>query len=238
VTRRRVGVPLRVAALGVSSLLLAVARAAPSAPAGAVRLEPNVAGRGTTLKVDVDPAAADAPDANPHEVAVLFQRGFRFDPRAVARPCTQDEAAQNACPAASRVGTGTADGDYTFGTTSGTFTAGIDVYLASSVHPGDVAGLVVSIHEPRSGFEASASGRVIRLRHGRFGYEDRFDLAGSASPPPGVTISIRRVRLTVGASRRDHFLIRNPKTCSGTYLIRLDARFPDRPDYMRDAHPA
>ena len=226
------------AATLVGAALSAIAGAAPSAPSGALRLVPNVAGHGTTLKVDVDPSAANAPDANAREVQIEFQHGFRFDSHAVGRRCSPGQAAQDACPAASRIGSGTADGDYTVGATSGTFTATIDVYLAAPTHPGDVAGLVVSVHEPQSGFAASATGRVIRHRSGRFGYENRFELSDGQSPPPGVTITVDRVRLAVGATRREHSLITNPTTCTGSYLVRLDASFAGRPDYVRDAHPA
>ena len=226
-----------IAAAGAAVLSAAIAAAAPSAPSSALRLKPNVAGQGTTLKVDVDQSAADAPDASARRVSIEFQRGFSFDSRAVARRCSPGEASQDACPASSRIGSGSADGDYTVGTTSGTFTAAIDVYLAAPTHPGDVAGLVVSVHEPQSGFAASATGRVIRHRRGRFGYEDRFDLSGTQTPPPGVTITVNRVRLAVGAFRRGHSLIANPRTCAGSYLVRLDATFAGRPDYVRDARP-
>jgi hypothetical protein len=94
------------------------------------------------------------------------------------------------------------------------------------------------VHEPQSGFEASATGRVIRHRQGRFGYEDRFDLSGTAKPPAGATIEVNRVRLSLGASRRGHDLITNPNTCDGEYLVRLTARYSDRPDFVRHARPA
>ncbi len=225
------------AAAATAAISVGIAAAAPTAPKSALRLMPNIAGRGTTLKVDVDPRAADAPDETARELAVSFQRGFGFDARAVKGRCSADQAEANTCPANSRIGSGTANGTYTLGAANGTFTATIDVFLADPLRASDAAGLVVSVREPQSGFDGSATGRVVRHRHGRFGYEERFDLSGTAEPPAGATIEVQRVRLRLGASRRGHDLITNPSTCDGEYLVRLTARYANRPDFVRDARP-
>ena len=231
------------------------ASAAEPAPEGAVRLEPPTAGRGSALVVDVDPrGSAPSGGETPKSVSVLFQRGFRFEPRAVRGRCGDAQAQEGTCPENSRIGRGSAEG--TAGTLAGPvkFTASIDLFLARPRSGGDLADVIVEVKEPQSNMRGSARGSLRALSAGQFGSALSFDVSGEdAQPPAGVTsVEIERVQLRVGAKRsvtykkkvrgkfvtrrRTLSLVTNPPKCNGTWLIRLSARYADR-EVQRDARP-
>lgn len=224
------------ATIGACCALLAAGTAgAQSAPQGSVAVIPNVAGKPSRLAVDASPGDAGSSGEQARSAAVLIARGFRIDPRSRARRCSRDQAERFECPAASRIGRGQADGTASLGpAASQSFSADIDLFLAPAQRRGDIAGVVVQVREPQSGFRATGTGRLIRLASGRYGSELRFDqLAGGQQLPPGVTVTVQRIRLSVSASRtvrkvvrRRHrrrvrrvryHLIRNPRTCSGSW---------------------
>ena len=240
--------------LSVCALPVVAAPAAEPVPDGAVTLDPNVAGRPSAFVVDVDPReGGGSSQETPSSIVIGFQRGFAYDGRAVAGRCSARRAENGTCPRSSRIGGGTADGTFNAGALgSGNFTASIELFLARPQRSGDVADVIVEVKEPQSGRRGSGRGRLVRVRSGPFGYELRFDLSGAPSPPAGVTVEITRVRLRVGARRRvtvtrrvrgrpvtrtrRYTLIRNPRTCTGEWLIRLTAVYADREE-ARDATP-
>lgn len=224
----------RAALLAASALATAVALPAGAASPRPVRLVPNSAGAASKLVVDVNGGgSASAPIRGVH---LLIARGFRIDGRAVAGRCTPAQAQRFACPASSRIGSGTASGHATGPLIPGgsyAFTADVDAYLAPPPQRGDVAGVVVRARERKSGQQGTATGRLVPLAHGRYGLELRFDdLARGAPQLPGTTVTLDRIALSAGASRRvhrtRHSLITNPPRCrAGGWPYELDVIFAD-----------
>jgi hypothetical protein len=117
----------------------------------------------------------------------------------VAELCTPAQATASACPEASRVGRGTAAvvANTVFGPLD--VTGQIDVFLAAPPVPGDLAGVVVMVTALNE--KHSSGGRITPLATGPFGYEVRFEgLDQSVQPPQGVTVSLKRLEVTLGAS--------------------------------------
>ena len=229
-------------------VVLVPALAAPPALAqGGVEVVPNKAGAHSRLKVDLVPEPADASGETPTSAVLAVARGFRFDPRARAERCSQAEAEQFQCPAKSRIGTGqalvNASGVIVPGG-SMDFTAAIEVFLAKEVAAGDVASVVVQVSEPSTGVRGTSRGRLVPLADGPFGLELRFELTGGVQPPPGVTVTVKRIQLSVGARRtvrrvrrvrgrrvvrrKRYHLIRNPRTCAGSWPYQVRVVFPSR----------
>ena len=236
----------------IGLLLLAAAVGAHGQAAdGTIEVAPNVAGRASELHVDFRPTPEQNEQArNAQAIVIAAARGFRVDPRSRRRRCSEEQARQFECPEASRIGAGQADGTASIGGGSQSFTASIDVFLAPPPQPGDVAGIVVQFREPQSGQRGQARGRIVRVPTGPFGVEVRFeDLAGLTPSLPGVTITVDRIQLRVGARRkvvriirrdgrrirrvRRYTLIRNPRTCAGSWPYQVRGRYPDREE-VRD----
>ena len=217
-------------------------------------MDPNVAGRGTSIVVDVDPRQIESPDSLPKSLAVSFQRGFKFDARSRPGRCSDQQVRDVNCPESSRIGRGEARGNATVGLTKVPFTATIDLFLARPQNTGDIADVIVEVREPQSNTEASARGRFTPFKSGQFAAELRFKVGQANEPPAGVTdIEVERLTLRTGAQRtvtvqrrvrgktvtrkRRYSLLTNPRTCRGEYLIRLSARYPGNM-VERDARPA
>ncbi len=173
-------------------------------PDGAVTLDPNVAGRPTALVVDVDPRTAESSGNElPESLAIAFQRGFTFDPRAQPGRCTEQQAEDVNCPDNSQIGSGEARG--TANTVAGpvAFTATIEVFLANPRNGGDIADVILELREPQSNTKGSARGRFTPFATGDFAGELRFNVGQQGSMPAGVTsIEVERLQLRTGAQRR------------------------------------
>jgi hypothetical protein len=250
---------VRVAAgLAVAAGVAGSALGQTSAPPDAARMVPNVAGKGSKLVVDVEPPASGGSES-PSAAVMAIARGFRFDRRARKRRCTEQQARDFDCTVESRIGRGSAeieargllvpDGRQTF-------TASIQIFLAAPFQRGDLAGIVFQASEPRTGTRRSSNGRLVRVAGGGpFGTELRLEgLPTPPSPPPGVTVELKRVEFRVGAGRtirrrrtvrrrvrtrrgvrirrrrvtrriRRH-LIRNPRRCRGSWPYELRLAFP------------
>jgi hypothetical protein len=183
-------------------------------------------------------------------VVLSVQRGFRLDPRSRARRCSPQQAQNFNCPQASRIGGGeaivTASGAL-IPSGSQDFTASIDLFLAPPPQNRGLAGLVVAVEEPTTGQRGTATGRVVRRASGPYGYELRFDdLSGGQSPPPGITIELKRLELRTGARRTvsvghgenrhriTYNLITNPLTCDGSWNGHAALTFSDGSSIERD----
>jgi hypothetical protein len=196
---------LRSALLGSGIALIAAAGAAPAASADVtVTLSPNVAGKPSTVTVD---ASGTDPDFNgriPQSVILAIQRGFVFDRRAVAALCSAQQAQSLSCPESSRIGSGsatvTASGALVPGG-SQDYTAQIDIFAAAPSTAGDLADIVIEVSTP--GGKVGGKGRLVPIATGTFGYEVRFDNLPSPgqSLPPGVTVTLKRLQVTVGVHR-------------------------------------
>jgi hypothetical protein len=228
-----------------------IASSAPGQPApeGTVQLTPNTAGKPSTLSFDLNPEEMGTAET-PQSVTLFIANGFKFDRRARAERCSDAQAQQVACPPKSRIGTGQAivnASGFLVPGGSQDFTASIEMFLAAPASPGDLAGVVVQVSEPTTGIRRSGRGRLTRVAEGPFGSALVFDeFPGAVQPPPGVTIDVKRVQLSVGARRRvrkvkkvrkkkkvvrkvrvrRYYLITNPPTCTGSWPFQVRVRFP------------
>ena len=213
-------------------------------------LTPTTPGAGTTVHIEVSGAAPEVAGSLPESVALSVQRGFLLDVRAVATRCTGTALTSGKCPAKSRIGTGQAVVS-TSGLLKQDIPATIDVFLAAPVQSADVASAVVVISAV--GLSRAVRTRLLAPATGRFGYELRLEGIATAVPTiPGVSFGLRSLSLDLGARRRatktsykrvrvtrdgrrvtvrrkvkrrvTYNLLRNPTSCSGTWVVRLTVR--------------
>jgi hypothetical protein len=253
-------------ALAIAVVLAAAlaAAAGAQAPGDAVRVDPNKAGIASHFLVDVrvseDPKAAGR---SPTAAVIGSSAGFKFDPRARSERCSAERAKGFDCPANSRIGTGTANA--TLVHNGGVFAPqplviDVQAFLAPAQQSGDLAGMVLAFKERSSGQQGTTTGRVVKSG----GVEVRFeDLAGAAQAPDGFTLRVDRIQLDVGASRTEKVtvccktvrrngkkkkvrykkkvrrdLIRNPRTCSGSWPYQVRLRYSASDESVRDGSVA
>ena len=219
-------------------LLLAPAASAQPAFTGSASLKPNVAGKGSKLTIT---GSGGSSAQSLRSIIVAAHRGFRFDRRARAKVCTNQEADSFTCPEEARTGRGNAVVTATsavFGTRDVNVT--IDAYLGERQRAGDLAGAVLQFSEPTFGVRRSLRGRVVRVPSGPFGIEVRFESIPDLNQP-GVTATLKSLNVTIGASRRvkvrkrvrgrrvtrrvRRHLITNPRRCSGSWRYQVRATF-------------
>jgi hypothetical protein len=250
--------PRRLALLCLLTLAAPAHASAADAPAGAVKLAPATAGSASELQVDIGQEALNQGNGGgerARSLSLFGTRGLKFDPRSVVDRCSDSRADAFDCPAASRIGSGSAQGRAEGALVPGggmDFTASIDVFLAAPRQTGDVAGVVVQVSEPQSGQRFNGKGRIVPVGSGPFGSETRFDgLSGDGGQlPPGVTVTLKRVQLRIGAKRTvkrkvtvrrngkrrravkrvRYSLLTNPRTCTGSWPYRLRVEYPSRTD--------
>ena len=236
--RRRLGFAAALLLGAVS--LLAVVPATGQAPGGAAtfRLSPNVAGQGSRLIVDAQNfGSAGGPRVT--STVLGLQRGFELDVRSRTGRCTRAQAESFSCPTAAKIGTGFAIVRATGAVVpngSQDFRAEIDVHLAPKRRATDLAGVVISVQEPVTGQRGTAYGRLLSRPRQAFGQQLRFDsFPAVGAPPPGVTVTLRRLHLEAAAFRRVRrngrrvrlTLIRNPGGCRGAWRARSQVGFAD-----------
>jgi hypothetical protein len=227
-------------ALSSAALVAASALGQTPLPPGTARVEPNTAGKPSKLIVDLTPPASQP---TPTAAVLAITRGFRIDRRARKRRCSSTQASNFSCPAKSRIGRGSAQitaKSALFG--SQTYTATLDFFLAPPPQAGDKAGVVVQANEPTFNIRRSSTARLVKLGgSGPFGYELRSDTFPiPQNLPAGITVHLDRLQFKIAAKRkvkkvkrkangrkvvkrRRYYLIRNPKTCPGSwpYEVRL-----------------
>jgi hypothetical protein len=200
---------LRAIVLAIT-IALACASTASAFSAAYLTLDPKDPGAGTEATLHV---RLQRGFPTPREVALRVARGTELDPRAVGARCSVAEAADDDCPAASRIGGGTA------AITNDKLPVDIDLYLAPRPRPGDVAGVVmVTRRDDRIGV---APGRVFRLDedvYRRKGIQFTFrGVRDALKPPAGSERVLRRLNVHLGAHRtvagERVDLITNPSKC-------------------------
>jgi hypothetical protein len=188
----------------------------------------------------------------PTSVALLGQRGFKADPRAVSVECSaaQENKTPPSCPVASTVGSGSASVTATFGAFgSTTATVPFKLFLGVPRQAGDTASLLLA-GQVTTGFGTysfAATGRVLALRAGPYGLE--LLLGGlHSSLPSNVTITLNKLSLTAGAQRtvtrgngshrRTHryALLTNPPNCNGSWTGKFAAVFSSGPGLSQTTH--
>jgi hypothetical protein len=214
-----------------------------------VALVPAGAGQPSRLEVDADPRTGGTEREAPQAVTIAIARGLRIDTRSRARLCSDAQARDQACPEESRIGRGHVEvtvSGYLMPGGSLDVISSLDAFLARPSQPGDIAAVVLQVKELVSEQQSFVRGRIVPVARGRFGTELRFDeLPGGRAPEGGsVTSEVKRLRLMVRASRRANVvrrvrrrrvvrnvrlhLLRNPRTCRGSWPYELRVRFPSR----------
>ena len=183
---------------------LVPAASATPAPDGTAFVNPATAGAGSHLKIDAKGQDGGlTPKDVPTAMTLAVQKGFTFDPAAVASTCTADQAKNYACPADSTVANGSFIGVVTgpgFGPNGHPFDAAVTFFKAPPQQSGDPAGIVFSFKESSSGFQGESIGRLMDLPSDPvYGSQIRFDKLPLPSLPPGITITINELKLDLGA---------------------------------------
>jgi hypothetical protein len=135
-------------------------------------------------------------------MTLAFDKGFAFDPAAVAGVCSDDAANNDTCPANSIVGTGVLDllaEGFAFGANGQQFTAQLTFYRANPRQQGDPMGIVFAFKETSSGYHGTSIGRVRSIDDPMLGTELQWDKLPVPSLPPGMHFTFERLRLDVGA---------------------------------------
>lgn len=247
------------------ALATVVASCLAAAPAAAapIMLDPNRAGAPSQLLVDAQPNNGSGGGGDVRGVVLSAPRGLKVDPRSRSGRCSPEQARDFACPESSRIGHGEAKGHASGLVVPGgrqDFTATIDAFLAPPQQAGDIAAVVLQVQEPKSGQKGAATGRLVpAAADGQFGPELRFDDLGGSQPQyPGVTITVDRITLQVGAKRtvvrkrrvRRHgrrvtvrkryrySLLTNPRKCTqGSWPFRVTTVYSDREEQQDGSIP-
>jgi len=210
----------------VAASLSATAAWAEVLAPGSLRALPARAGSPSSLVVNA--SFDQPPGAELQAYNVDIARGFRFDPRAAGARCTVRRARSGTCPASSKIGGGVGRLSVKSATLPRTrFVVDIAFYLMRPQRRGDIAGLVLAGREPASGVRFALLGRLVGLRHGRYGLELRF--AHTARElPSGFQVQLRRVHVRFGTDRTvllrhggqtkpvTYHLLTNPRACSAS----------------------
>jgi hypothetical protein len=93
----------RIALLTIAGLL---ATAAPAGAQATSAASPNRAGKASTLRFDVDGVPPPLNARLPRALEVAVPRGFRADLRALSKRCSEQAAKLNECPRGSQIGNG------------------------------------------------------------------------------------------------------------------------------------
>jgi hypothetical protein len=227
---------------------------------------PSTAGKPSTVFLDFDPGAVGSSAEAPSSIVLAILRGFKIDVRSRAARCSDAAAQSFQCPVASRIGSGHAivNARSFFLPAGGTnLTVSIAAFLARPAVRGHLASVVLLVNEPITGVRRVLRGRLVRLPSGPFGAELSIDVSGIAGTPAGVTLSVRRFQMRVGARRtvrqvkfvrkrvrtpngtrvrrkrvvrrRRYDLITNPRTCAGTWPYQVRVAFPGRQSTLTGA---
>ena len=207
------------AAAAVCAACASIAAAAYEGSA-TITLTPDRAGSASSLSV-----SAHGPFGSqgaPTAIRLLAAPGFASSARSVARLCTAAEENADSCPAASRIGSGSAVATGTLATTSVQDHISFIMYLGSPLVSGDIASIHITGSDTALHQSARATGRLLQAG-GRL--EILFKPLPQFTPPPGTRVTLDSLSLQAGASRtvlagagarrrRTTFsLITNPRRC-------------------------
>jgi hypothetical protein len=192
----------------VSVVVLTGAVTAPAwasqAPDGTAKLDPATAGAGSHLLIDAQGPAGGGFHRReiPTGLTIALNKGFGYEPGAVAGICSDDDANNDRCPPNAIVGTGALDvlaEGYAFGPDGQHFTAQLTFYRANPRDPADPMGIVFSFRETSSGFHGASIGRVMTIDDGALGSQLRWDQLPIPKLPPGMSFTLERLRIDFGA---------------------------------------
>jgi hypothetical protein len=209
---------------------VALAVVAPAATVAA----PSSGGEGTALNFSVNTTLPPVSGRIPSSLA-FAAAGFEFEPRAVAKRCSHEQALLNECPSGALIGVGKLVVHVVTTTFTRNTTFPLNMYLGTNT---TVVG-VAFIGGPKvvPGTLTTAGGVALSFNP-------------LPKPPqfPGVTLTLEQVTISLGASRtvvtrehekghkddtvviRRHYnLIRTPATCSGSWTSSVTLGFPNGP---------
>ena len=178
----------------------ALITAAPAAAATTAKLNPATAGAGSHLLLDAQ--GGFHRQEIPGGLAIAVNKGFAFDPAAVAGVCSDDAAKNDACPNNSIVGTGALDllaEGIAFGAGGQQFTAQLTFHRAAARQQGDPMGIVFAFKEVSSGYHGTTIGRVRSLDDPILGTQIEWNNLPVPPLPPGMHFTFERLRLDLGA---------------------------------------
>ena len=188
------------------ALVLGLCGAAVAFPAGYLTLDPKEPGEGTLATLDLRGGFVT------NVLVLRVARGTKLHPRAVTRRCRNARAAADDCPAASRIGGGTARLETLPDTVS--LTVEIDLYLAPRRRTEDIAGLAMVTRAP--GRHSYGTGRAFELNpelYPRKGLQLQWERLEKAF----FGMRVRHLNVHLGAHRtvqgRRVRLITNPSGC-------------------------
>lgn len=223
-------------ALAILVALGAAATAIAAAGTASFTTSNHKAGKATKATLDVKPRT----DQNARSTILRIVRGAKYDPRAVSKLCTKQQANANNCPAASKVGGGTANATVTSNTNlfpPQKTTIAVDLFLAPPPASNDTSGIVAHFKEPVTKEEGHVTGIVRKLASGPFGYVNKFTgLDTVLTPPAGTTAHVDHFKLTFGAHRTvtkngkqvRYDLLKNPSKCiAAGWAYQLRVGYPD-----------
>jgi hypothetical protein len=238
---------LRIVGIG----LLASVLIAGVAWAGAVKflIDSEPVSLGRDVVIDFNPSTLAPRAETPDSIAFLLPARWRFDHRSVARECTAAQAAAVRCPAASRIGYGHVVihvQGYLFPGGETDAVSYVTPYLGRPQQAGDRASMVLEVEllgvdplinaanrylQTKIKKRYSIVGRIVALKSGAYGLKTSFSgFPGGITVPPalasaGVSVSIRRFDLWVGAVRRVRkptiHRIEAPTASGGTQTITI-----------------
>lgn len=223
-----------------STALACLAIAAPAAAQGTATATPNAAGKGALINMEFDASQPPVSGRIPKDTVLSIQKGYGFQPKAVAKRCNQQQADAGKCPSKSIIGMGALQAD-AFGST---FTVPLSFYLAKPQVKGDLAGFV-SVAE-LNGRKMAAFGRVVTATSEPYGISVILPTAGadmaaslgatfkSFSATIGNSRVVKKYRKVKGkrklVSKKRFDLIKNPAVCDpavGTWAANAVFTFSD-----------
>jgi hypothetical protein len=223
-------------------LAFAGTAAAADAATVSVSLSPDKVSKNSAMMVSASgfPAASGLPTSAEFKV----QKGFATSAKSVSVLCSASQAASSSCPAASKIGTGTASVTGTLGLVSVPDTVNFQLFLGAPKQAGDVASVDVTGSDTGGlATNITGSGRLFKAAGG--GLDLLFDQFPTIALPPGTTVTLNSLSLSASATRtvtvkvgkRKHrhkkkvtySLITNPSTCTGQWTGTATVTFASGP---------
>jgi hypothetical protein len=206
-------------------ILLGAAGTASAQGSGTMTLTPSKVSARSTLTISLTGLTGFT--TLPSSVEFLLQPGFTASAKAVAKPCTSTQAAGNACPSASQIGTGTV-GASVFGTS---LPVPIKLFLGVPLHHGDIASVIISGSVGTStlttvGQLTALPNHQLELLFANFPSEQITLVSFALSVHASHTVTKRVAKVvTTGAHKHKVFkkvkttysLLTNPSKCTGAW---------------------
>jgi hypothetical protein len=195
---------------------------------------PDRAGRSSTLHFSIDGQSAPIGGRLPRALQVTAPAGFQVNPQAVAQRCSQESAKLNECPAHSSLGRGSLVVGVTAPNAGKVTVRTVTIPLLVFVHSNSKILAVAKLF----GWQV-VPGTVSTHP----GFTVGFDPLPAGPPFPGVTYSLKRITLNLGATRvikkrvktqggtrvtNQHLAyFRNPVSCHGGWKSSVSLTFRD-----------